>query len=490
MQNFLFDSLMPTTISPMIVLLVGALAIICIDMWHKGLSRNFYVMFCVIFLIIALAAVIGGEQAGEGFFGLIYIDGFAKVSQIIIITASLLFAPLALSAKEFTEYRFAEYFAFLLFVAAGFVFMVSSTNLIMIFVALETASLALYAMIAMHNRRKAVEAALKYFTMGALSSGLFAFGAMIFYALSGSLDIITIVQRLSSSDMLTTHIVAAIGACSFMIASLGFKLSVIPFHTWTPDVYEGSTAALAGFMSVVPKIAGFIVVLRLFGYLITSGFEWAQDIFYILAVITMTLSNLMALVQTDVKRMLAISSISHAGYVLCAVLIDTPQAMSGLFLYWVLFMFVNFGAFTLLWISRNRENLFDARYQHPYTKFSGMIKLSPMAAVIMALFMLSLAGIPPFSVFWGKIYIMSAALNAGFVGLAVIMAINSAIAVYYYLKLIVYMFLKEPIAADAAVLSENTSRPLMVVVGVSVVTAVAAIILVEPILAMVNYYIM
>jgi NADH-quinone oxidoreductase subunit N len=470
----------------MIILSLGALTIICIDIANKRLSRSFYAMVSILFLIVSLISVVLSDSNISGFFDMLIIDGMAKLAQIIILTASLLFAPLILSGKEFDEHKFAEYFAFLLFAVIGFLFMVSTNNLILVFIGLETASLALYAMIAMHNKNNAIEAALKYFTMGALSSGFFAMGAMMLYALTSSVDINLIVQILTQRDF--EPMTATFGALAFILASFAFKLSIVPFHTWTPDVYEGSSAALAGYMSVVPKMAGFIVLIRLFEPLIREQLIWAGDMLYIFAVITMTLSNLMALVQSDVKRMLAFSSISHVGFILCAVLISSKQANEAIFLYLVLFMFVNFGAFTLLWIARNKENLYDERYQHPYSKFSGMIKVAPMGAVIMALFMLSLAGIPPFSVFWGKISIMSVAIQEGFIVLAVIMAINSAIAVYYYLKLIVFMFLKEPLQTDGTIYVENASKPLMVIVGIAAITAVAAMFFIEPITTKINYY--
>ncbi|MDR0580167.1 MAG: NADH-quinone oxidoreductase subunit NuoN [Campylobacteraceae bacterium] len=486
MENLTFENLNLYTLIPMIILTLGALGIICIDIAKKGLSRSFYAMLSILFLTVSLAFVVASDTNVYGFFNMLIIDGTAKLAQIIILVASLLFAPLILSGKEFDEHKFAEYFAFLLFAVTGFLFMVSTNNLILIFVGLETASLALYAMIAMHNKNNAIEAALKYFTMGALSSGFFAMGAMILYALTSSVDINIIVQTLAQRDF--EPMIATLGALAFILASFAFKLSIIPFHTWTPDVYEGSTAALAGYMSVVPKTAGFIVIIRLFETLIDEKLIWANDILYLLAVVTMTLSNIMALVQSDVKRMLAFSSISHVGFILCAVLIGSKQANEAIFLYLILFMFVNFGAFTLLWIARNKENLYDERYQHPYSKFSGMIKIAPMGAVIMALFMLSLAGIPPFSIFWGKIYIMSAAIQEGFIILAVIMALNSAIAVYYYLRLVVYMFLKEPLQTDGTVYIENASKPLMVVVGIAAITAVAAIFFVEPIITVIGCY--
>jgi len=264
---------------------------------------------------------------------------------------------------------------------------------------------------------------------------------------------------------------------------------MVPFHTWTPDVYEGANAALAGYMSVVPKIAGFVVAMRLFEFMIQLEVVWVRDILYAAVVITMTLANIIALVQKDVKRMLAFSSISHAGFVMAAIMIGTTQANSALFLYWILFLFTNLGAFAMLWVSRHKRSVWHERFDHPYEKFSGMIQIMPVGAVVMALFMLSLAGVPPFSLFWGKLYIMSAAVNSDYIILALIMAINSAISAYYYLKLIVYMFLKDPAENNGTVYMRNASKPLQTIIGFSVVLTVFAVLAVEPMLEFITEYV-
>jgi NADH-quinone oxidoreductase subunit N len=274
----------------------------------------------------------------------------------------------------------------------------------------------------------------------------------------------------------------------FMIGALGFKLSLVPFHIWAPDVYDGSSSALAGFMSIVPKIAGFIVALRFFEIFIAVDNIWVQTILYIIVVITMTIPNMIALVQTDVKRMLAYSSISHAGFAMGAILIGTTQATSALFLYWILFLFTNLGSFAMLWVHRSKNDALR-NSDHPFEKFSGMIKTSPVAASIMGMFMLSLAGVPPFSLFWGKMYLIGSAVNAGYLILALIMAINSAIAVYYYLKLIVYMFLKDPIDDNVERSMGNANTTLRTVIGISVAITLASIIFISPLLEMINYYV-
>ncbi len=474
---------------PMSIIILGALAIIIIDLVTKDLSKSFYVMVSELFILLALGAVWGYNGGDRGFFDVMLIDGIAVLGQIIILVASALFIPLALTSKRFHEYSFPEFFALFLFMIGGFQFMVASDNLILIFVGLETASLALYTLIAMHNRNRSFEAAIKYFTMGALAAGFFVFGALILYALTGSVEIHKIEAVLIAREF--EPIWGVLLAVVFMITALGFKLSMVPFQTWVPDVYEGSSAALAGYMSIVPKIAGFVVAMRLFEFLVHADVVWVQNMLWIIAVVTMTATNIMALVQEGVKRMLAYSSISHAGFAMSAILIGTTQANSALFLYWILFTFTNLGAFTMLWVSRHqgKQKWGDTRFDHPYEKFSGMIKIMPLNAVIMGMFMFSLAGMPPFSLFWGKLYLMSSAVNAGFISLAVIMAINSAISVYYYLKLVVYMFLREPSTTDSTVYIKNASTALKTVIGFAAAMTLLTTIYVSPLLEMITEYV-
>lgn len=485
--NVSWESLNLATLAPMLIAIVGALTILVIDLAKTGLHKSFYVMISLLFLLLDLGSLIDATdvfvQNGTttGFFDVMLIDGLAILAQLIIVGASMLFIPLALTSKRFHEYNYPEYFALFLFMIAGFQFMVASDNLILIFVGLETASLALYTLIALHNRSKSFEAAVKYFTMGALAAGFYAFGAMIFYAISGSVEIHRIAEVMATDGF--ANIGYLLVGVVFMLGALGFKVSLVPFHTWTPDVYEGSSAALAGYMSIVPKIAGFIVVMRLFEFLVHSGVVWLQAVLYAVVVITMTGANIWALVQSDVKRMLAYSSISHAGFVMAAVLIGTTQANTALFLYWILFSFTNLGGFTMLWVNRQKQLLPGQSSDHPFEKFAGMIKTMPFAAVMMALFMLSLAGIPPFGLFWGKLYMISSAVNADYIVLALIMAVNSAIAGYYYVKLIVYMFMKEPHFNGAhQYYMMNASLPLKTIVGIAAVATIFSVVAVNPLI--------
>lgn len=491
--NISLASLNMMTLAPMLIAIVGALVILCIDLFKEGLHKSLYVMVSLLFLLLDLGAIIdfgsGFLKNGTvlGMFDVMLIDGLAIMAQIIIVVASMLFIPLALTSKRFHEYNYPEYFALFLFMIAGFQFMVASDNLIMIFIGLETASLALYTLIALHNRSKSFEAAVKYFTMGSLAAGFFAFGSMIFYAITGSVEINQIALALAKDEYVNIGFVLI--AVVFLLAAIGFKISMVPFHTWTPDVYEGSSAALAGYMSIVPKIAGFVVAMRLFEFLVHSGLVWLQVILYVAVVVTMTASNIWALVQSDVKRMLAYSSISHAGFVMAAILIGSTQSNTGLFLYWALFSFTNLGAFTMLWVNRQKNLLPGQSSDHPYEKFAGMVKTMPLAAVVMALFMLSLAGIPPFGLFWGKMYMIGSAVAGGYTVLALIMALNSAIAAYYYLKLIVFMFMKEPIPGYQEGYLLNASLSLKTIIGIAAVGTIFAVFAVNPLLKVITLFV-
>ncbi|UCM99908.1 NADH-quinone oxidoreductase subunit NuoN [Sulfurimonas sp. SWIR-19] len=492
--NISMESLNVMTLAPMLIPVVGALLILVIDVIKGGLHKSLYVVLSLLFLAMDFFSLLDASeiftQNGTvlGMFDVMLIDGLALLAQFIIVIASMLFIPLALTNKRFHEFSYPEFFALFLFMIAGFQFMVATDNLILIFVGLETASLALYTLIAMHNRDKSFEAAVKYFTMGALAAGFFSFGAMVFYALTGSVEINKIALVLAANGYADIGYVLV--GVSFLLAAFAFKLSLIPFHTWAPDVYEGSSAPMAGYMSIVPKIAAFVVAMRFFEFLVHSGIIWLDIVLYAFVIITMTVANMWALVQTDVKRMLAYSSISHAGFVMAAILIGTTQANSALFLYWVLFTFTNLGSFTMLWISRQKSLPEHQMSDHSYDKFAGMIKTAPVPAMIMGLFMLSLAGIPPFALFWGKIYLISSAVTSGYTILALIMALNSAIAGYYYLKLIVYMFMKEPVVgANGNIYVANATLALKTIIGIAAVGTIFAFVAINPLLEFITAFV-
>ncbi|PID48018.1 MAG: NADH-quinone oxidoreductase subunit NuoN [Proteobacteria bacterium] len=478
------DALNLLSLLPVGILVAGALAIICFDLISSKLTKGFYTIASFVIFALSFVSLIGYQGSSRGFFNLILIDGIGILASLIIIVVSVFFLFFSMSGKDFHDTSMSEFYALYLFMSAGFMMMCLSDNLILIFVGLETGSLALYTIIAMHNRLKSIEAAIKYFTMGALASGLFAFCALLFYTIGGSVELGQIQSMLIKRDLEPLY--GVIAASVFLLASLGFKLSLIPFHTWTPDVYEGSSSQMAGYMSIVPKIASFIVVMRIFEMLSYIGIAWVDVMLYIVAIVTMSLANVMALIQKDVKRMLAFSSISHAGFLLCAIFIGSDYSNHAFFMYWMMFFVANLGAFGVLWIARHKQPLWDERFEHPYEKFSGLIKTSPLTALMMGVFMVSLAGIPPFSLFWGKLFLMGSAVNEGYYTLAVIMALNSAIALYYYLKLVVFMFLKEPISNKLVLY--NNSVTMKVVIAMACFASIGALFFVDPLMDNIAYY--
>lgn len=484
-MNLTLASLNIFSIVPIIITLLGALGILVLDLIIPRFYRGTFVSLSAIILALSLASVIFMEGGESGFFGFIIMDGFALVAQIIILTTSILFIFLSLSKNSYREFECAEFYALFLFMIVGYQFMVSSANLIVIFLGLEASSLALYALIALSKNDKSLESALKYFTLGAVGSGFFAFGIVFIYASVGSLELgdLAVFAEYATNTKESNRYFLLLGFI-FLLGAVGFKLSFFPFHSWVPDIYEGANPPLAFYMSIATKIAGFIVAIRVFSAFL--GFEFANVVFLIIVALTTTIPNIIALVQSDVQRMLAYSSISQAGFGLACIFVGSVDSINALFLYWILFAFSNLGAFGLLWLSHNKKRTFDLRFDFPYAKFSGLIKTAPLLAIGFAVFMLSLGGIPPFGLFWGKIFVISSAINSGYIALAIILLLNSAIAIYYYMKLIIFMFLKEPLKSE--IYTQNASPASIAVITIAFFVCVGAIAFLGMIMAYLGQY--
>lgn len=432
MINISFSELNLPVIIPAISTLCGALAILLIDIILPAFYRGIYIALSFLILLLSLCLLFW-TPFESAFFDLMLFDRYSLYSQVIILGSALAFLLLC-SSKE-KEFECAEYFSLFLFMISSYQFMTQSSNLAVIFIALEASSLALYALIALKNDAKALEAALKYFTLGAIGSGFFAFGIVFLYASFGSIDMLEIIFN-EESIANSSHFISL--GFIFLIAALGFKLSFFPFHSWVSDIYEGSNPPLAFYMSIATKIAAFVVFLRLFGF---NELQNARYILFIIIILTTTIPNLIALKQTDIVRMLGYSSISQAGFALACVFCAQNNGDKILFLYWFLFLWANLGVFGILWLFYKKDTINPPSFS--YSKFSGLVKSHPLIATALGIFMLSLAGIPPFGLFWGKLFIILSAMSAEYYALALILLINSALAVYYYLKLIVFMFLKD-----------------------------------------------
>jgi len=366
------------------------------------------------------------------------IDNFGTFFKGVALIVSLLVTLLSLRYAERENIIKGEYYSLLLFGVLGMMIMVSSTNFVTIFIGLEVMSIAVYVLCGiLSGNPRSVEASLKYFLLGAFATAFLLYGMALIYATTGSLDIREIADYVSSGDFKPTPMFMI--GLAMLIVGFGFKTASVPFHMWTPDVYQGAPTSITAYMATGIKAAAFGAFLRVFytAFLPFLG-EWSS-ILWLIAVATMTLGNITALVQDDVKRMLAYSSIAHAGYILIAFVIGDQFSSSSILFYVLVYTFMNIGAFTVVILlgQKDRENTGIESY-------AGLAGRHPLIALSMAVFLLSLAGVPPLAGFMGKFYVLSAAIKAKYYWLAVIGVLNSVVAVYYYLRVIMVMYFRAP----------------------------------------------
>jgi NADH-quinone oxidoreductase subunit N len=386
----------------------------------------------------------------SAFGGVVAIDAYACFWKLLLCFAAGLTVLLSYSYLKEERLYFGEYYAFVLLALCGMMVMVSATELLAIYLGTELMSLSLYVMAGLkRSEPRSLEASAKYFVLGAFSSGILLYGISLLYGATGSTRLPAIAdavagQSLDDPLLLFATILLAVG--------FSFKLAVVPFHMWTPDVYQGAPTSVTAFMAVASKAASFGAFLRVFaeglGGLKT---DWST-IFLVLCVATLVLGNVVALVQTNVKRMLAYSSIAHAGYALIGVVAagrlggsaDSAHGIASVLLYLALYTFMTFGAFAI--VAMLRKGSIEGE---EIEDFTGLAKRQPVAALLMLVFMVSLAGIPPTAGFIGKFYVFMSAVEAGMTWLAVLALIFAAVSAYYYLRLVLVMYMREPDAITA-----------------------------------------
>lgn len=373
----------------------------------------------------------GAQPAFEA----LHMDRLAQFSGIFITLAAALTVMQAWDHFHQEGWVKAETVSLLLFSVTGMMLFTATSNLLLMFLGLELLSVPLYALVAtVRTRPEAPEGAMKYFLTGAVASSCFLMGAVLIYGLTGSLDLSSRAMAVGGSDPLFL-----VGVALLLLGFL-FKTSAVPFHQWTPDAYQASPHPIAGFMSVATKGAAIIALMRLFPGAIASGAAGpkAQHAFAIVAVLTLVIGNLTALVQTDAKRMLAYSAISHAGYLLLGFVAGTPAAMTGVLFYLAIYLAMNMGAFGLF----TAFGLVGG--DTSYDALRGLGWKRPLMGLCAAICMLSLAGIPPFGGFFGKYLIFKELIGTGHVSLAVLGVLASLVSLYYYLRLLVALFFQKP----------------------------------------------
>src|SRR5579864_6801258 len=381
--------------------------------------------------------------ANPGWFGMVRVDSFAIFFHMLIPAISGICILASLEYLDAQNIRTGEYYALILFGTVGMVLMSSAVELVLIFIALEISSISTYVL-AGYRRRSAgsSESAIKYFLLGSFATAFFLYGVALMFGATGSTSILVIAQVLGGSNVS----LLALAATALMIVGLGFKVAAAPFHIWTPDVYEGAPAPIVALMSTGPKAAAFAVLLRVLFAAHPS--QWLPLI-WICAALSMTLGNFGALMQNNVKRMLAYSSIAHAGYLLVAFAASNEIGRSAAIFYTASYAAMNVGAFAVV----SHFGAGGERYVS-VDDYSGLGRRSPLLAFTLTIFMLSLIGIPATAGFLAKYYVFNAALSASvhstaLVWLTIIGLVNSAVASYYYLRLIVVMYMREPIIAEA-----------------------------------------
>jgi NADH-quinone oxidoreductase subunit N len=376
------------------------------------------------------------------------LDPFAQFFKTLIIVSTLFIILMSRKSEELRIYRTGEYYTLISIMVFGMFLMVSAIDLIMVYLSIEVVSISSFILAGyLKQDQRSNESSLKYVIYGAFSSGLMLFGLSILFGLTGTTKFFEIQNALAGLD--TSSHFALIIASVFILAGFGYKISAVPFHFWTPDVYEGAPTPVTAYLSVAPKAAGFALLIRFFHTLFTDGgllFEsengistipWPQ-VLAVISVATMTLGNLVAIQQSSVKRMLAYSSIAHAGYMLMAIPILSGNGVYAIMIYLVMYLFMNLGAFFVVIVVKNKTG------GETFEDFRGLGWEMPIVGIAMALFMLSLTGIPPTAGFIGKFYIFAAVIKAGpaFYWLVFAGAINSVISLYYYMHVVKVMFLE------------------------------------------------
>jgi NADH-quinone oxidoreductase subunit N len=448
-------------ILPEIVLTAGALLVLIVDvMLPRGSRALPWATLGVLgATLVSLLPFTGTEVEVAN--GLIAVDRFALFFKVVFLLSAIVTVLMSVRYLEIEGASPGEYYFLVLCSTLGMMIMAGGIDLITSFIGLETMAVSFYILAGfIKPNQRSNEAAVKYFLLGAFSLGILLYGMSLLYGLSGTTNLRVMATAFSGQEQDPLLVLAVI----LIVAGLGFKIAAVPFHMWAPDVYEGAPTPITAFLSVGSKAASFAMLLRIcIEGIPTMSADW-RLLFEVLAIVTMTVGNLAALTQTNLKRMLAYSSIAHAGYLLMGLVAGTPRGISAMLIYLFVYAFMQLGAFAVIIMMRRRDIVGDE-----LKDFSGLHFRHPFAAFAMLLFMLSLGGIPPTAGFMGKFWLFGAAIEAGYVWLAVIGVLNSAVSLYYYVRVVVFMYLKKETTGSEPSLSPG----LAFTVALAVVATIA-----------------
>jgi len=444
-------------ILPELVLTVGALVVLIVDVLLPKPRRGALAWVTLLAIGATLAALVPfASTRVEVAHGLLAVDRFALFFKVVFLIAAAITVLMSVRYLEIEGASPGEYYFLILCATLGMMIMAGGIDLISIFIGLETMAVSFYILAGfIKPSQRSNEAAVKYFLLGAFSLGILLYGMSLMYGLSGTTNLRVMAAAFAGQEKDPRLVLAVI----LVVAGVGFKIAAVPFHMWAPDVYEGAPTPVTAFLSVGSKAASFAMLIRIFveGLPTMSG-DW-RLLFEVVAIVTMTVGNIAAVTQSNVKRMLAYSSIAHAGYVLIGIVAGTPRGITATLVYLFIYSFMQLGAFAVVVVLR-REDVAGEELRD----FSGLAFRNPFAAFAMLLFMLSLGGIPPTAGFMGKFWLFGAAIDAHYYWLAVIGVLNSAISLYYYVRIVVFMYLKRDVIGS----EPKTTPTLAVVLGLAV----------------------
>ena len=392
---------------------------------------------------------------GDAFYGMVRVDTFSIFFHFVVLLVALVTILSSFEYLEVQRIKAGEYYALVLFATVGMALMSSAIELVLIFIGIEISSIATYVLAGFRRRAaESAESSLKYFLLGSFATAFFLYGVAMMFGATGTTNVYRIAEAISTQPSVIVYLAVAL-----MFVGLGFKVAAAPFHVWTPDVYEGAPAPVTGFMSTAPKAAAFAVLLRVLFAMDAPGWFW---MIWIAAVVSMTIGNVGALVQNNVKRLLAYSSIAHAGYLLVAFAAAKTTGISAAIFYAASYALMNVGAFAIVAHLAGKGERYVT-----LEDYTGLGRRSPLIASLLTIFLISLIGIPVTGGFFAKFYVFAAALQSNLVGLTIIGVINSAIAAYYYLRIIVYMYMRDE-------RSEAVVAPMPAGLGAAVAISVVA----------------
>ncbi len=419
-------------ILPIIIVTATALAILLLEITIKRAEPVVFI-FSIAGLLAAMVSAIYLYPIREAaFYDMVNVGGFASFFHVIFLIITILTFLISRQYIERMGIYHSEYYAMILFSLVGMMLIASSRDLLMLFIGIELMSISFYVLAGFMRRRlTSNEAALKYFLLGAFATGFLVYGIALIYGSAATTSLPAIAGQL---DELFNSTLFWIGV-ALLTMGFSFKVASVPFHMWAPDVYEGAPTTITAFMSTAGKAAAFSGFLIVVMYAFAGGTEKLQDLFAILAVASMVVGNVIAITQQNLKRMLAYSSIAHAGYMLIGFAAASELGMSGVMFYAVAYGFMNIGAFGVLSMVEYGENK-----NLTFDEYKGFASRKPLLAALMAIFMFSLSGIPPFAGFFGKYYIFIAAIQEGYTWLAIVGVLASVVGVYYYIRVIIYMY--------------------------------------------------